>query len=377
MFPNMRTPAVVVALLMGTGACTDTASPHGANLMALSGAEFGACGRGETQLRCWGSLGALTGGTTASSPMLPGSPINSLELVRRGPFDDVGCGLDASGTLFCWGPGGTGYAPVAPGLRFTDVTMGQAFQCALSTSSTVYCWGVVQGTGIALQDAEISQCGSGLSAYACVMNPTAITSSEHFKAVASGWYHTCAVAQSGQVFCWGSGAGLGAGADVQEAQTPVPVESQDRFSAISSGTESSCAISAAGQPVCWGYNTGGMLGGSETKLDVPTPVELPSGVVMKAISLGASHSCSLDTTGAAWCWGTGGLGNGTSVSHAPVQVLGGLTFTSVAAGGGFTCGVAGNGAWCWGANSYGQLGNGGSADSPIPVRVANQDQFED
>jgi alpha-tubulin suppressor-like RCC1 family protein len=374
-FPNMRTPAVVVVLLVGLGACGDTAAPHGANLQTLSSAQYGACGRSETQLRCWGSQGNLTGGTSSATPVQPSPPISNLELVRSSPFDEGGCGLDGGGALFCWGYGGSGYKAVAPGLRFTDVTLGQGFQCALATSGVVYCWGHFGNTGVSEQDTAVKECGRSPHTYPCVPEPSPIASAQRFKAVASGWYHTCAVAQSGQVFCWGGITG--AGPDLQTSQTPVPVESTERFSAISSGVEGSCAINTAGQPFCWGSNYGGMLGSSEYYLNEPTAVELPAGVAMRAISLGYSHTCSLDTSGIAWCWGTGDLQNVSSISDDPVQVLGGLTFTSLAAGGGFTCGVSGNGAWCWGENGAGQLGNGGSVDSPIPVRVAGQDQFDD
>ena len=376
MLSHVRTPAFVVVLLAGLGACGDTAAPHGANLMSLSHSEYGACGRGETQLRCWGSLGVLTGGTSASTPVLPSPPINGLELVRNSPFDESGCGLDDSGALFCWGFNGSAYHAVAPGLRFTDIGLGNGFQCALAASGTVYCWGSPYGSGIPEDSPAIVDCQVGYNNYPCVPQPTPIASTEKFKAIASGWFHTCAIAQSGQVFCWGSGA-LGAGPDLQTSQIPVPVVSTERFSAISSGLESTCSINTAGQPLCWGYNYGGMLGSSESLLTEPTPVALPTGVTMKTISLGSYHSCALDTTGSAWCWGSGGLGNGAATSQVPVQVLGGLTYSSLAAGGGFTCGVSGNGAWCWGENGAGQLGNGSTANSPIPVRVAGQDQFDD
>ena len=103
MFPNMRTPAVVVVLVIGLGACGDTAAPHGANLRPEQFG-VGACGRGETQLRCWGSLGILTGGTSTSTPVQPGAPINDLALgahesVRRMPA----CGHRCLGGPFLLG----------------------------------------------------------------------------------------------------------------------------------------------------------------------------------------------------------------------------------------------------------------------------------
>ena len=59
----------------------------------------------------------------------------------------------------------------------------------------------------------------------------------------------------------------------------------------------------------------------------------------------------------------------------PVAVTGGLTFSAIAAMsvGESTCGVSMNGAvYCWGKNGLGQLGNGTTANSDVPVKVAGQ-----
>jgi alpha-tubulin suppressor-like RCC1 family protein len=59
----------------------------------------------------------------------------------------------------------------------------------------------------------------------------------------------------------------------------------------------------------------------------------------------------------------------------PVGVTGGLTFSAIAAMsyGQFTCGLATSGAvYCWGANGFGQLGNGTTTNSNVPVKVAGQ-----
>lgn len=385
MFPHMRTPAVVVVLLASLGACSDTAAPHGANLQSLSSSYAGACGRNETQLRCWGSQGILTNGYSATTPVQPAPPMNGLEVVSASPFGEHGCGITPGGQLYCWGygnPYGYGqaaYTAVAPTLRFTDVTVGEAAQCALAVSGIVYCWGPSPYVGVAEDSPAIQECVTQWYSYACVPEPTPVASTERFTAVSAGSYHTCALAQSGQVYCWGGGS-VGAGPDVDASLVPIAVESTDRFTSLASGSDGTCAISNGGQPLCWGYDYGGMLGPGTVPggyLAQPTPVPLPDGVVMQSISLGASHSCAIDSQGAAWCWGTGGLGSGTTSSSSPMQVLGGLTFSTLAAGDSFTCGISGNGAWCWGSNGSGQLGNGGEQPSPIPVRVAGQDQFDD
>src|SRR5207247_1427933 len=100
------------------------------------------------------------------------------------------------------------------------------------------------------------------------------------------------------------------------------------------------------------------------------------GLTFTAVSAGAYHTCGLTTGGAAYCWGSndnGELGNGsTTSSSVPVAVTApGLTFTAVSAGGCHTCGVTPSGAvYCWGSNAYGQLGNGSTTSSSVPVAVS-------
>ena len=100
---------------------------------------------------------------------------------------------------------------------------------------------------------------------------------------------------------------------------------------------------------------------------------------------GGNHSCGITAAGAAYCWGAGSsgrLGNGgTANSDVPVAVIGGHVFASIDAGSGHTCGVttaSGNAAedrqvYCWGVNSSGQLGDGGVLNTPTfnatPSRV--------
>ncbi len=83
--------------------------------------------------------------------------------------------------------------------------------------------------------------------------------------------------------------------------------------------------------------------------------------------------------GKAFCWGTntfGQLGNNSTVSSTtPVAAytggaLAGKTLTQVTAGTGFTCALDSSGAaYCWGNNTNGQLGNNSTTQSNVPVAV--------
>jgi alpha-tubulin suppressor-like RCC1 family protein len=97
---------------------------------------------------------------------------------------------------------------------------------------------------------------------------------------------------------------------------------------------------------------------------------------------GLQHTCSLRPAGIVECWGAndfGQLGNGTNTGSAtPVTVVDstGSTLTgvvSLSAGDYHTCAVRNDGtAWCWGDNASGQVGSGGTnLTYNLPQQVFN------
>lgn len=98
------------------------------------------------------------------------------------------------------------------------------------------------------------------------------------------------------------------------------------------------------------------------------------------VAAGETHTCLLTGDGAVWCWGAnsyGQLGDGTRTSRrAPVPVIGLTSGVKViAVGGHHTCALtAGGEVLCWGRNNYGQLGDGTAylRTQPVPVRFLAQ-----
>ena len=142
---------------------------------------------------------------------------------------------------------------------------------------------------------------------------------------------------------------------------------------LAAGSEFSCAIRTDTTVACWGANATGELGDGTTSTRT-TPVDVVtalggaslSGVVQ--ISTGDSHACARLVDGEVVCWGAGTygrLGDGamttrlTPVSVTDISTATVSAATDVAAGGNHGCLVrADRVPMCWGRDSGGQLGDG-------------------
>jgi alpha-tubulin suppressor-like RCC1 family protein len=198
-------------------------------------------------------------------------------------------------------------------------------------------------------------------------------------AVAVGQFFACALTVDSTVQCWGDNTdgSLGNGGRVPEVPIPGTVVGLTSPAAIAAGGASACALSAGGGVDCWGDNTFGQLGnGNMTIPSVAIPVAvtgLTSGVT--AVSVGADSACALTVGGGVQCWGRnslGELGDGVpvgSVSAVPVPIASlssGVSALSV--GGSTACAITAAGdVMCWGDNTSGQVGNGSTNYSTIPV----------
>lgn len=157
--------------------------------------------------------------------------------------------------------------------------------------------------------------------------------------------------------------------------SPAPPESAVKWKQITGGWYHMCGLTTGGAVYCWGQNTYGQLGtGNTADTTLPAPVVgLSSGIA--SIELGFEHSCALTTEGAVKCWGSnsrGQLGDGTTKnSNVPVAAQGLPKIKAVSGGSAFTCAITeAGGAKCWGINTYQELGalfNGDWTAKPVDV----------
>jgi alpha-tubulin suppressor-like RCC1 family protein len=378
----------LLGLLPGsTAAFADTQA--GALITAGS---YQTCAIETGQAYCWGPDGQLGDGSMAAFGLPVAvdttGALAGKTLVQVSAGDGFACALDTSGQAYCWGANDRGElgdgntvastVPVAvdtsgvlAGKSLTQISAGQQHACALDTSGQAYCWGLnIYG---ALGDGATTD-----SSVPVAVDTSGVLAGKTLTKLAGGETSTCALDTSGAAYCWGDND-LGELGDGTTANSTVPVAvdlAGKVLTSITGGVDARtfCALDSTGSAYCWGFRNS----------DVPTPVGTDgalAGKTLTQISTSGFHTCALDTAGAAYCWGDnyyGELGDGTTVnSSVPVAVdttgvLAGKVLTQISAGGDFwTCAADNTGAvYCWGNNGENALGDGRpGVQSHVPVQA--------
>ena len=181
----------------------------------------------------------------------------------------------------------------------------------------------------------------------------------------------CSILSNYSMYCSGSNnyGQLGLGNSVSTSgyvtlsQEPVVIDE---------GKDHTCAILLDASLWCWGRNHFGQVGDNSTENRVsPVNVDLGSGVYAVAVSAGEHHTCAITHLGDAMCWGyniRGQLGDGTT-NNSLVPVLvnhsTGLRAVSLVTPGLSSCAIFDNGSvGCWG-NKYTVYADNGAVTGNI------------
>jgi alpha-tubulin suppressor-like RCC1 family protein len=196
--------------------------------------------------------------------------------------------------------------------------------------------------------------------------------------LATGFNHSCALLDTGDIQCWGNnfvgqlGVGNQEAIGADELLAANNVALGGKALQVEAGDFFSCALLETGAVRCWGDGRDGRLGyGNEDRIgDDETPAsagDLDLGGKATQIALGSSHACALLDTGAVRCWGANGrgelgygnldnIGDNEAPSIAGDVNLGSLAL-QISAGNDSTCAIVeGGNLRCWGRSTT--LGQG-------------------
>ena len=283
-------------------------------------------------VKCWGSNGAgqLGDGTTTNRS----TPVNVVGLASGVTVLGTGgyhtCALTSGSKVKCWGENAFGQlgdgttarrsTPVEVNGLATSVSAlagGELHTCALTTGRGVKCWGLN----------SVGQLGDGTTIWRSTpVDAVGLTSG--VTALAGGAGHTCALTTGGGAKCWGENRSsqLGDGTNTNRS-TPVDVAGMaSGVTTLATGSYHTCALATSGGAMCWGSNDYGQLGdGTTTYHGTPVDVIGLAGGVITLVA-GYGHTCALTTGGGVKCWGRnyhGQLGDGTTTNRStPVDVVG-------------------------------------------------------
>lgn len=205
----------------------------------------------------------------------------------------------------------------------------------------------------------------GLDASSNAPTPVISSAPDHvsIRTLSAGTIDLCAASDLGVAYCW------------RDREGPKVVDELTNVQKIVTDWGTTCAITGGGELFCWGSNDTGQLGIgtiAESSLD---DTETPQRVGLSnvtAIALDSNTACAV-SSGDLYCWGdnqVGQLGDGTTTnSSLPVKVPGLTAVSGVSISVGTVCATAGGAAWCWGHNRYGQLGDGSTDTHYSPTIV--------
>jgi alpha-tubulin suppressor-like RCC1 family protein len=268
-------------------------------------------------------------------------------------------------------------ARIRQSVTWTDVAADSGYTCGLITSGDVYCWG----------QNHTGQLGDGSTQDR--LEPVRVMSGPSMLDVDVRYFHSCSVNNDGEGFCWGLNhlGQLGDGTG-RPQERPRRVVNVVDLTAISAGAGHTCADSAGRSVYCWGDNSRGQLGDGST-VSKSSPTRVLGGGSLTYASAGGAHTCALlrpivpagPPGDDAYCWGDntyGQLGDGTTTSRLTrVPVSGMQDATRIGAGIFHNCAVVSGGeARCWGRNNGGQLGDGSRISRSTPVEVDGGHSFE-
>ncbi len=302
-----------------------------------------------------------------------------------GPVPRAAAGRGLDGLVYSFGTPGTGFGPKIPELQHAlptpvhhipgsvvQIATSNSDTYALTSAGTVWAWGA----------GSAGELGNGSTTpYTGTPVEVHLPPGVRITTLANPMPYDSALAvdAQGQAYGWGLDWRHTVCLPGPDVLVPQLLPLSDVTLATGAGAHS--LFDAGGQVVACGRNSAGELGNTTTvDSATPTPVVGLPALGVRALVSSFEGSGALMANGAYYDWGLnqgGQLGDGTTTdSPVPVKVRLPSPVVQVAQGGsrpnnGQTLAVLADGSvWAWGDGSYGQLGDNATAPSAVPVRVA-------
>jgi hypothetical protein len=198
--------------------------------------------------------------------------------------------------------------------------------------------------------------------------------------IAAGTNHVCMADRDGAAWCWGFGGWgqLGNGAGISSAtRLRVAAPAGVRFGRVAARWVVSCALAFTGEAYCWGGN---VYGDYPFVYDVLAPQQFPNpgtslitAVVPGPYSYDNAQNdigfCQVDGAGEVFCWRSIAAIYYPGWTRLSALAPAALTFSQVAVGFNFACALANGRVYCYGRNGLGELGDGTTSPRPTLVEV--------
>ena len=255
-----------------------------------------------------------------------------------------------------------------------QIDFGGQFLCALTEFGSVWCSGNAPsyeflGTGCSSNNSYCSYAAQEVKGSGVIM-------------IAAGNGFLCILKDDNTVGCSGSRTNgkLGDGTTSGTTYNGITVvkntsnHTLSNITKIDAGSSHSCALHDNGSVSCWGYNYRGQIGDSTTSTATLAKI-VPGLDNVKDLMVESDTSCALTNDYTTYCWGNNSqnmiLNCSSAYCYSPTKLFTKDEFSEVTLGTDHMCELRKDKdtVKCWGANSYGQLGDQTNTNSTNPVNV--------
>jgi|GEM_PF-193106 alpha-tubulin suppressor-like RCC1 family protein len=210
--------------------------------------------------------------------------------------------------------------------------MGGKHACAILDTGEALCWGNNEdgqlGDGTICSGGDWFQPDSNPSPAGCnayngryipvIVGQGILPPNSSFISLSTGYYHTCGILDTNDLYCWGNNelGQLGIGTPDGDIADPTFVD--NNVVAVGTGGYHTCALYTDKTVSCMGANGYGQLGIGNAILtgwNIPYNINISSNISAISIEIGIHNSCLITDDFTPYCWGRNNWGQASAQQH--------------------------------------------------------------